>query len=1210
MFFGLNKVSFKLSVAGGTLLVLFGLFTLVTRFTVPGLLAGLPDIAAFSNFTALCFVISGSALLIPSLTSRETAYRWQRRLGFILCLIGVAAAAQHYTGNTIISGYPLPALNTSIAFFLGGVFFVLWHRVDTHLMASALFMITLFIGTIALVGIVGLAIGFDPLFGWSSLVHMTGYTIAGLLVLSITLANKVWARVRNKRLKQMEGILYLAGVTIVFAALFAGMLIYTIAGANIYNDARQQLHLIAHERAEQLHSSLLLTELASGTIEKQIKQAARQDKLEPFIQTMNKLIRLTVTDIKTGEARHYGADPVRKTNSNLLPAPGFQLVTGESGNYFVEHIFSDTSHRYNVFYPLRLSPVMDRNPTEQPRYKVYLCAENTTSEKRCQLPPAEEKQAHTHHFQEQLFRPGDESPHADIGVYRDYSTSTQLLEAIAIPELHMTLFVARNIGSIYGALYHDMLNTLPITLLLLITTIALLSWRIAPLITTLRNNELQFRLLTENANDMISLHDMNGNYLYASPACRRLLGYSEDELIGHSAYEFFHPDDMPTVRTSHDTVMVSDDIPRVTYRIRCKDGEFRWFETASSRLSPGAMNKTEIIAVTRDITEKHNTEERLRESELRYRTLIEEASDAILLHDETRHFTEVNQAACDMLGYTREELVGMHPESLLLPEDYEDARQNLEKMQHRSITSRRQLLRKDGRFVTVEIHAKKIQENCILSIVRDVSEQVRIEHELRESREQWRSLIETAPDIVMTVDEEARLLFINRVPEGLNREQVIGQSVLDFVIPEHRTIVMQAIERVFAGEPHVDYELEANGNNGQVVWWSSRCGPVYHHNHIDSVIIITRDISERHKMEQALQQSEQMNRSVVSVLAEGIVVQDSNGVIISSNKAANDILGRQEEETDGKVSTDSDWAVIREDGTRFPGDEHPAMVALATGRSQRGVVMGVMRPEGERVWISVNADPILDESGDHVISVVSSFTDITEKRQAELELRESQAQLKALTSHLQEVREDEKEMIAREVHDELGSTMTAMKLGMSWIDQHIGESDPVLQEKVETISRQLEKAVVTVRRLVTQLRPTLLDDLGLWAAIEWQLREFSKYTHIEVRDNLHCQQVEMVNRNKALAIYRVIQEALTNIAKHAQATTIHLDCWDRDDVLHITLEDNGIGLTEKTVISPTSHGLRGMSERISTVGGKLEILGTAGEGTVIAIEVPHDEKGE
>jgi signal transduction histidine kinase len=137
------------------------------------------------------------------------------------------------------------------------------------------------------------------------------------------------------------------------------------------------------------------------------------------------------------------------------------------------------------------------------------------------------------------------------------------------------------------------------------------------------------------------------------------------------------------------------------------------------------------------------------------------------------------------------------------------------------------------------------------------------------------------------------------------------------------------------------------------------------------------------------------------------------------------------------------------------------------------------------------------------------------------------------------------------------------------------------------------------------LRPTILDDLGLWAALEWQLREFAQYSQLRVSDNLQDQVVE-VNRPKALAIYRVLQEALTNIARHAAASKVRLDCWNRDGILHIMLEDDGMGLSETTTLSPTSHGLRGMYERIAAVGGRLEILSTPGEGTVITIEVPHD----
>jgi len=1196
-----------LTTLSGLLLTLPWLALLIFRYSGGDLEIILPGSEALSSFTSANFILCGLALLSPSVFSRVNAYRVQLLLGLLLCLSALLSMAAHFLPGTVATGdFPPVAPNSSLAFFLAGLYFISWYRVESQWVASTLFMLTLLIGTIALLALVGLALGFDPIFGWSPRVHISGYTIAGLLLLSATLAVKTWRRVRRKQLNQVEGLLFLAAFAVIFSALAGGLFTYTIAGANIYNNAIQQLHLLSHERAERIHSNILFTETRIHEIAELLSHASSAEERQAIIEDENAYLEFIPSgqgDVHTQQTGTRLPTPI--ANSTPLYQNTFFLKLN-NGSYYLKKLIKNGKRQYAVYYPLRLNDILHDNFLDKKDYTLTLCG--TDKNRRCMPHEQHWEGQHTLHSHNSRLVLNHDPAH--IGIYQITGVEGEIVASITLPHINLSLIASRKLSSIYSTLYKDMLTTLPVIVLLTLLTIILISVRLIPLIRTLRSNAKQFQVLTDYANDMISLHDIEGNYTYVSPACHRLLGYEEAEIIGHSAYEFFHPDDIPKVQESHSTVTSSTTIPRITYRIRTKNGSYRWFETISATAPSRQTGELEIIAVSRDVTEKQHAEEALRKSEEQYRTLIEQASDAIFLHSADRRFIEVNQAACNILGYSRDELIGMHPEELLLPHEIEDSRAAVEEMRVRSVISRKQLLRKDGHVITADIHGRGITDGRLISILRDVSDQVKIESELHDSREHWRSLVETAPDTIMTVNRNAELLTINHAPEGVNPDEVIGQSVLDFVKTEHRSIVRDAITRVFNGEANVDYEVEAKGDHGNTVWWASRCGPVYRNGLIVAAIIITRDISERHAIEFALKESEKLNRSIVEVLAEGIVVQDSEGHIISSNRAAKNILGRPSETTQGKHSTDDDWSVIREDGRPFPGTQHPAMIALQTGESQRDVVMGVMRPDGERVWISVNSTPMLDDSGSTVTSVVTSFSDITAKMASERELHESQEQLRALTAHLQEVREDEKEMIAREVHDELGSTMTALKLGMSWVEQHLGAGDPQMADKLKTMSVQLNQAVTTVRRLVTQLRPTLLDDLGLWEAIEWQLREFSKYTHIEVADNLHCQQVVLVNRNKALAVYRVIQEALTNIAKHSHATRVRLDCWDRDDRLHITLEDNGIGLSDQTVISPTSHGLRGMSERITAVGGTLEILGSPNEGTVIALAVPHDDDGE
>lgn len=483
----------------------------------------------------------------------------------------------------------------------------------------------------------------------------------------------------------------------------------------------------------------------------------------------------------------------------------------------------------------------------------------------------------------------------------------------------------------------------------------------------------------------------------------------------------------------------------------------------------------------------HPLAKQLHRSEQRYRTLVDGAADAIILHDENRRFIETNPAASAMLGYSRNELIGMHPDDFLDSDDRADALQQLQRLKSdgTAINTRRQLRRKDGTLATVEIRATRLDSGMTISVVRDISEQM--------------------------------------------------------------------------------------------------------------------------KIEAALNEKERFIRSVVEVLAEGVVVHQSDGDVIYTNRAALHILGHA---TLIDVSIhDPSWSFVHDDNSPFEPDDHPAMQALHHGISQRDIVMGVLRPDGNRIWLSVNSDPLWDEQSHSVIGAVVSFSDITQKRATEQLLTLKRERLRALSSHLIEVREEEKAAIAREIHDELGSSLTAIKMGIEWIDEKMVEQSPEMEERIIHITNVTAQAIKATRQLVSQLRPSVLEDLGLWAALEWLIREFCSHRNISCRQNLQCGHINLPPQT-SLVIYRIVQEALTNIAKHAQASAVRIDCWHIDGHLTITVEDNGVGIDDEATHRITSYGIRGMYERIDQINGKLQLLGSPGEGTLVVLSIPIEDSTE
>lgn len=222
----------------------------------------------------------------------------------------------------------------------------------------------------------------------------------------------------------------------------------------------------------------------------------------------------------------------------------------------------------------------------------------------------------------------------------------------------------------------------------------------------------------------------------------------------------------------------------------------------------------------------------------------------------------------------------------------------------------------------------------------------------------------------------------------------------------------------------------------------------------------------------------------------------------------------------------------------------------------------------------------------------------------ELEKRveERTKQLRDLSDHLVRVREEERTRISREVHDELGQQLTALKMDLSWIQKRLPE-DPSLKEKSNTMSSLIDATVKSVQRIASELRPGLLDDLGVSAAIEWQASEFEKRTGLQCRCYLEQGDTPVTNE-QGTALFRIFQETLTNVMRHAEATEVVIEFFAEHEHLHLIIRDNGKGITKVQLNSPHSLGLMGMRERIQHLQGEITISGEQGKGTVVHVSLP------
>jgi signal transduction histidine kinase len=243
-----------------------------------------------------------------------------------------------------------------------------------------------------------------------------------------------------------------------------------------------------------------------------------------------------------------------------------------------------------------------------------------------------------------------------------------------------------------------------------------------------------------------------------------------------------------------------------------------------------------------------------------------------------------------------------------------------------------------------------------------------------------------------------------------------------------------------------------------------------------------------------------------------------------------------------------------------------------------------------------------------VVRAFGTSQDVTELKHAEEKLKSTSEQLRALFARLQSARDEEGIRIARQVHDELGSALTSLKWDLEGLGKVLSESGkpsqgPEVKRKIATMLDLTDRTIDIVRRIASELRPSVLDVLGLGEALEWQGRQFQNRTGIVVRYDATSAEVRL-NQEQSTAAFGIFQEALTNILRHAHATRVDVTIADNDGAFVLTIRDNGRGIKEKEKSAQSSIGLLGMHERAHLLGGNIDITGVEGKGTTVTLRLP------
>lgn len=364
-----------------------------------------------------------------------------------------------------------------------------------------------------------------------------------------------------------------------------------------------------------------------------------------------------------------------------------------------------------------------------------------------------------------------------------------------------------------------------------------------------------------------------------------------------------------------------------------------------------------------------------------------------------------------------------------------------------------------------------------------------------------------------------------------------------------------------------------------------------------------QDITKYKRDENELLQSQTLLRGIIDGTPDVVFVKDREGRYLIINAAAAHLLGKPMEEIIGKDDTD---LYAAEEARRIMETDRQVM---KSGESRVYEVATTL--DGETRAFLFTKTAYRNRQGE-IQGLVVVARDITSHRQAAEHLENSRAELRALSAQLQSVREEERMRIAREIHDELGQVLTGLKMDVVSLARRLSDSTaqqdwPKLKERAQSIAELINDAILTVRRISTELRPGLLDAVGLTAAIEWQAKEFENRTGIKCRLKLPTLDV-VLDETRSVAVFRIFQEILTNVTRHAGASEINVILEERESNLFLEAGDNGRGIRASEFSNPKSLGLLGMRERALLLGGELNIRGVQGKGTTVTVRIPLDNK--
>jgi len=749
----------------------------------------------------------------------------------------------------------------------------------------------------------------------------------------------------------------------------------------------------------------------------------------------------------------------------------------------------------------------------------------------------------------------------------------------------------------------------------------------------LRESEKKYRLLMEQAPDGIFIRNDEGYFIDVNEKACELTGYTKEELLSIKLADL-----LPVARLP-EFVEVEEDLSegitlRVERQIERKDGSL-----LDVGLSVRRIDDKVTQAILRDISERKRAEREIEKSRRDYEHLLN-SIEGVVWEAELNppRYTFISKQAERITGYPAEKWLEdiKFWRTHIHPEDKEKIFGEINKviMHHRAVGVEYRIIAADGRTVWIRGRISAEVENGVAVKLRgvmvDTTERRLAENELRKMH---RMLLDSQQiahwgSFEWELDENSKITGENIWSDELYRiyglepqeKKITYQDFLSFVHPDDRESVYQAMMTTLNERKPFLSQGRIIRPDGEVRYLITQ-GSVIKDKNGKPVRIVgaSSDVTEQKLAEEALHSSELRYRAFIENSSEGISRYDveppmpidwpqkeqveylmKHGIMRECNEASARMQGFN--------SVDEILGLSLGEIVKHRGEENYEALRFFVHSNYRvadAETKTVTKDKKIRYFL-VNFMGIVEDG--KLVRGWGTQREITKRKHAELKLEAYSEQLRALSARVHAAREEESAHIAREIHDELGTALTGLKWDLEWIDRRLNDSSDIetakaVQERIHATNRLIDNTIQTVRRISSELRPKLLDDLGLVSAIDWYATQFERRTGVNCKVDSQIEDIEL-SKEKATATFRIFQEILTNVMRHSEADTVKVYVDTDEDDFVLIVQDNGKGITEKETQNTRSLGLLGMRERAYLVGGKVEIFGQEGIGTTVEVRIP------